>query len=238
MALLQCKDVCMGYEGKLMLQHVNFQVNAGDYLCIVGENGSGKSTLLKGLLRLKSLASGEIILGDGLVQKEIGYLPQRLPTQKNFPASVYEIVLSGRLNQLGLRPFYRKIDKKIATERMEWMGISHLKKSSFSDLSGGQQQRVMLARALCATTKLLVLDEPVTGLDPIVTKEMYELIYRINAEQKITVIMVSHDTKISMEHASHILHLSNEQLFFGTKEEYCNSEIGKQFLEKGNEEIL
>ncbi|MBQ1394465.1 MAG: metal ABC transporter ATP-binding protein, partial [Lachnospiraceae bacterium] len=180
MSLLQCKDVSMGYEGKTMLQNINFQVNEGDYLCIVGENGSGKSTLLKGLLRLKSLAGGEIILGDGLLQKEIGYLPQRLPSQKNFPASVYEIVLSGRLNQLGWRPFYTKEDKRIVRERMEWMGIWHLKKESFSVLSGGQQQRVMLARALCATSKLLVLDEPVTGLDPIVTKEMYDLILRIN----------------------------------------------------------
>ena len=211
MSLLQCKDVSMGYEGKTMLQNINFQVNEGDYLCIVGENGSGKSTLLKGLLRLKSLAGGEIILGDGLLQKEIGYLPQRLPSQKNFPASVYEIVLSGRLNQLGWRPFYTKEDKRIVRERMEWMGIWHLKKESFSVLSGGQQQRVMLARALCATSKLLVLDEPVTGLDPIVTKEMYDLILRINREQNITIIMVSHDTKASMEQATHILHLGKEQ---------------------------
>lgn len=233
MSLLQCKDVSMGYEGKTMLQNINFQVNEGDYLCIVGENGSGKSTLLKGLLRLKSLAGGEIILGDGLLQKEIGYLPQRLPFQKNFPASVYEIVLSGRLNQLGWRPFYTKEDKRIVRERMEWMGIWHLKKESFSVLSGGQQQRVMLARALCATSKLLVLDEPVTGLDPIVTKEMYDLILRINREQNITIIMVSHDTKASMEQATHILHLGKEQLFFGTCEQYENSEIGKKFLKEG-----
>lgn len=233
MSLLQCKDVSMGYEGKTMLQNINFQVNEGDYLCIVGENGSGKSTLLKGLLRLKSLAGGEIILGDGLLQKEIGYLPQRLPSQKNFPASVYEIVLSGRLNQLGWRPFYTKEDKRIVRERMEWMGIWHLKKESFSVLSGGQQQRVMLARALCATSKLLVLDEPVTGLDPIVTKEMYDLILRINREQNITIIMVSHDTKASMEQATHILHLGKEQLFFGTCEQYGNSEIGKKFLKEG-----
>lgn len=231
MALLQCEHVCMGYEGKVMLQDVNFQVSQGDYLCIVGENGSGKSTLLKGLLRLKSLSAGKIQLGDGLEQKEIGYLPQKLPAQKNFPASVYEIVLSGRLNQLGWRPFYSAKDRKIVQERMEWMGIAHLKKSSFSDLSGGQQQRVMLARALCATSKLLVLDEPVTGLDPIVTREMYELIARINREQKITIIMVSHDTKVCLEQATHILHLGNRQLFFGTVEAYRESTIGRHFLE-------
>ena len=231
MSLLQCKNVSMGYEGQIMLQNVNFQVSAGDYLCIVGENGSGKSTLLKGLLKLKSLQDGEITLGDGLVQKEIGYLPQRLPSQKNFPASVYEIVLSGRLNQLGFCPFYRKIDKKIVREKMEWMGIWDLSKRNFADLSGGQQQRVMLARALCATSKLLVLDEPVTGLDPLVTKEMYDLILKINREQKITIIMVSHDTKVSMEHATHILHLGKEQLFFGTTKEYENSAIGQHFLE-------
>ena len=232
MALLQCKDVSMGYEGKIMLQNVNFQVNAGDYLCIVGENGSGKSTLLKGLLRLKMPSSGEITLGDGLEQKEIGYLPQRLPSQKNFPASVYEIVLSGRLNQLGLRPFFRKQDKQVVRERMEWMGIWDLRKASFAELSGGQQQRVMLARALCATSKLIVLDEPVTGLDPIVTKEMYDLIAHINQDHNITIIMVSHDTRISMEQATHILHLGREQLFFGTTEEYAHSAIGKHFLEE------
>lgn len=230
MALLECKDVSMGYEGKTMLSGVNFQVNAGDYLCIVGENGSGKSTLLKGILKLKNITQGEILLGDGLEQKEIGFLSQRLSIQKNFPASVYEIVLSGRLNQLGRRPFYNKKDKKIVLEKMEWLGIRELKKENFVDLSGGQQQRVMLARALCATQKLLVLDEPVTGLDPVVTKEMYELIERINKEQNITIIMVSHDTKVSMEQASHILHLDREQLFFGTVEEYEKSQIGKEFL--------
>lgn len=233
MALLQCKDVSMGYEGKTMLSEVNFQVDRGDYLCIVGENGSGKSTLLKGLLKLKSISGGEIILGDELLQKEIGYLPQKLPLQKNFPASVYEIVLSGRLNQLGLRPFYTKKDKRIVTEKMEWMGIGNLKQESFADLSGGQQQRVMLARALCATSKLLILDEPVTGLDPLVTKELYDLIKRINEEQHITIIMVSHDTKASMEQASHILHLHRKQLFFGTVDEYRESDIGKRFLEEG-----
>lgn len=233
MALLQCKDVSMGYEGKTMLAGVNFQVNKGEYLCIVGENGSGKSTLLKGLLKLKNPSNGEIILGDGLTQKEIGYLPQKLPSQKNFPASVYEIVLSGRLNHLGWRPFYTKKDKQIVAEKMEWMGIKHLRHESFADLSGGQQQRVMLARALCATSKLLILDEPVTGLDPIVTKELYDLIKRINEEQHITIIMVSHDTKASMEQASHILHLHGRQLFFGTAEDYRKSEIGKRFLEEG-----
>lgn len=233
MALLQCKDVCMGYEGKIMLSDVNFQVNSGDYLCIVGENGSGKSTLLKGLLKLKNVSDGEIILGEGLLQKEIGYLPQKLPSQKNFPASVYEIILSGRLNKLGCRPFFTKKDKKKVLEIMGWMGILDLKKESFADLSGGQQQRVMLARALCATSKLLVLDEPVTGLDPIVTKELYDLIRRINVEQNITIIMVSHDTKVSLEQASHILHLGNQQLFFGTVDEYEHSEIGKRFLEEG-----
>ena len=166
MALLTCKDICMGYEGKIMLQNVNFHVNSGDYLCIVGENGSGKSTLLKGILRLKSVASGEFTFGDGLSKNEIGYLPQRMNIRKDFPASVYEVVLSGRNNQMGWRPFFTKKDKKIALERMEWMGILDLKNESFAVLSGGQQQRVLLARALCATQKLLVLDEPVTGLDP------------------------------------------------------------------------
>ena len=233
MALLECREVCMGYEGKTMLSDVNFEINIGDYVCVVGENGSGKSTLLKGLLNLKSVSQGEILLGEGLVQKEIGYLPQKLPNKKTFPASVYEIVRSGRLNHLGWHPFYTKKDKKIVMEKMKWMGIDDLKDESFADLSGGQQQRVMLARALCATSKLLVLDEPVTGLDPMATKELYELIKRINEEHKITILMVSHDTKSSLEYASHILHLGNKQLFFGTVQEYEKSEIGKRFLKEG-----
>lgn len=232
MALLTCKDLCMGYEGKVMLEKVNFQVNSGDYLCVVGENGSGKSTLLKGLLRLKTITSGEVILGEGLSKNEIGYLPQRMSIRKNFPASVFEVVLSGCINQMGWRPFYSKQERKRAMERMEWMGITDLKKENFAVLSGGQQQRVLLARALCATQKLLVLDEPVTGLDPIVTKEMYELIETINKEHDITIIMVSHDTKEAMDQASHILHLANEQLFFGTTKAYQNSEIGSQFLKE------
>lgn len=232
MALLTCKDICMGYEGKIMLQNVNFHVNSGDYLCIVGENGSGKSTLLKGILRLKSVASGEFTFGDGLSKNEIGYLPQRMNIRKDFPASVYEVVLSGRNNQMGWRPFFTKKDKKIALERMEWMGILDLKNESFAVLSGGQQQRVLLARALCATQKLLLLDERVPGLDPIVTKEMYELIQKINKEHEITVIMVSHDTKEAMEQASHILHLGNEQLFFGTTKEYGESSVGKKYLKE------
>lgn len=233
MALLECKEVSMGYEGKTMLSDVNFRVNMGDYVCVVGENGSGKSTLLKGILNLKSVSQGQILLGDGMLQKEIGYLPQKLPNKKTFPASVYEIVRSGRLNHLGWCPFYRKKDKKIVMEKMRWMGIDALKEESFADLSGGQQQRVMLARALCATSKLLVLDEPVTGLDPMATKELYEWIKRINEEQKITILMVSHDTKSAIEHASHILHLGNKQLFFGTVAEYEKSEIGRRFLKEG-----
>lgn len=233
MALIVCDKVKMGYEGRIILDNVNFTVNEGDYLCIIGENGSGKSTLMKGLLKLKSTLGGKIEHGDGLVANQIGYLPQQTDIQRNFPASVYEVILSGRLNQLGWRPFFTKNDKKIVLEKMEWMGIKHLKDQSFQELSGGQQQRVLLARALCATKKLLLLDEPVAGLDPVVTAEMYELIKTINEKSGITVIMISHDIEAAVKYSSHILQLGNKQLYFGTTKDYVTSELGKTFIGGG-----
>lgn len=229
MALLTCSNIALGYEGKKIVEDLNFTVNAGDYLCIVGENGSGKSTLMKTLLNLKSPMEGTIEIGDGLNQKEIGYLPQQTVVQKDFPASVREIVLSGCLNRCGIRPFYNKEEKQLAAKNMERLGISHLAKKCYRELSGGQQQRVLLARALCATRKLLLLDEPVAGLDPQAMADMYQLIESLNSEDGITVIMISHDIKAAVKYASHILHMSNKPLFYGKKEDYIASNIGKHF---------
>jgi len=191
MALLTIRNVSLGYEGKTVVENLSFAVNHGDYLCIVGENGSGKSTLIKALLRLKAPLSGTIETGGGLKANEIGYLPQQTLVQKDFPASVQEIVLSGCLNRCGLRPGFNKAERRLAADNMEKLGIAPLAKRCYRELSGGQQQRVLLARALCATRSLLLLDEPVAGLDPKVTIEMYALIERLNREDGITVIMVS-----------------------------------------------
>ncbi len=229
MALINCKDVSLGYEGKTILSDVDFELNGGEYLFIIGENGAGKSTLIKGLLKLKKPMSGQITMGDGLKSSEIGYLPQQTVAQRDFPASVYEVVLSGRLNSLSWRPFYSRKDKLDALDKMELMGITHLKNKCYYDLSGGQQQRVLLARAMCATKKVILLDEPAAGLDPIVTVELYELIARINREMGITVIMVSHDMDAMSKYATHILHLSHKQLFYGTKAEYMNTKEGLFF---------
>lgn len=222
MALITCKNVSLGYEGQVIIKDINFELNGGEYLCIIGENGAGKSTLVKGLLKLKKPMSGSIEFSDGLKNKEIGYLPQQTSAQKDFPASVYEVVLSGRLNRLGMRPFFSKEDKQDAIEKIELMGISDIKDKCYNDLSGGQQQRVLLARAMCATKKVILLDEPVAGLDPVVTVELYELIEKINKEMGITVIMVSHDLEATKKYATHILHLANEQMYFCTKEEYVS----------------
>lgn len=235
MALIKVSGVSLGYEGKAIVSDLNFEVNKGDYLCIVGENGSGKSTLMKTLLGQRNVVSGEISFGDGLKQKEIGYLPQQTPVQKDFPASVREIVYSGCLNSCGLRPFYSKEQKKRANEIMDKLGITNLASSCYRELSGGQQQRVLLARALCATKTLLVLDEPVAGLDPVVTKNLYRLISDINKEGT-TVIMVSHDIHAAIEFASHILHIGNKPLFFGTKEDYQNSDGCHCFICDGGHE--
>ena len=219
MALISCKNVSLGYEGKAIVTELNFEVNKGDYLCIIGENGSGKSTLMKTLLGQKSVIEGKIKFGDGLKQNEIGYLPQQTVVQKDFPASVKEIVLSGCLNSSGIRPFYSKAQKKLAEENMKKLGINDISGKCYRELSGGQQQRVLLARALCSTKKLLILDEPVAGLDPIVTENLYSLIKEINKEG-ITVIMVSHDIKAAVEYASHVLHIGQTPLFHGSKEDY------------------
>lgn len=229
MAQLVCENLTLGYEGTPVTQHVNFTVNSGDYLCIVGENGSGKSTLIKTILKLQQPMGGTITFGEGLKASEIGYLPQQTDVQRDFPASVREVVVSGCLGKMGHRPFYNKADYALAEKNMERLGISHLAKSCYRFLSGGQQQRVLLARALCATEKVLLLDEPVAGLDPVVTAEMYQLIEMINKKYGITIIMVSHDIKQTLGDATHILHLAKEPLFFGTKADYLHSSIGQAF---------
>lgn len=233
MAQLCCKDVGFAYGGETVLSGVNFSVNAGDYLCIVGENGSGKSTLMKGILGLKEPSEGEIVFGDGLKANEIGYLPQQTGIQRDFPASVGEVVLSGRISGMGHRLFYSRADREAATENLERMGIEELKDRCYMELSGGQQQRVLLARAMCATKKLLLLDEPVTGLDPNAANEMYNLIKLINLCDKISVIMVTHDVHEAVRYATHILHLGHGQLFFGTVEEYRKSDHVRRLLGGG-----
>lgn len=233
MAILDCRNLGFAYNGKMVLDGVNFCLSSGSYLCVVGENGSGKSTLVKGLLGLKPADKGEIIFGEGLKGTEIGYLPQQTQVQRDFPASVQEVVMSGCINSMGKRLHFGKAERERAMMNMERMGIDELANDSYQQLSGGQQQRVLLARALCATKKLLLLDEPVTGLDPIATGEMYNLIKLVNLCDNITVIMVSHDIHEAVRYATHILHLGHKQLFFGTTAEYKSSDLARRFL-RGN----
>ena len=237
MAQLTCQNLCVGYDGKSVLQDLNFEVHAGDYLCIVGENGSGKSTLMKTILGLQVPISGRILTGVGLRKNEIGYLPQQTLVQKDFPASVKEIVLSGCQGRCGSRPFYSKEEKRLAAESIRKMQIESLSGRCYRELSGGQQQRVLLARALCATRKILLLDEPVSGLDPKVTAQMYTLIESLNRQDGITVIMISHDIAAAVKYASHILHIG-DTVFWGTKEAYLRSAQGRLFApEKGGETL-
>lgn len=229
MSLISCKNVYLRYENISVVEDLNFEVQSGDYLCIVGENGSGKSTLIRSILGLKETASGHLHFGDGLKSKDVGYLPQQTTAQKDFPANVYEVVLSGCLNKKGNRLFFSKQHKKLAEENMKKLDILHLKNKCYRELSGGQQQRVLLARALCSADKMILLDEPVTGLDPVVTAEFYSLIKKLNKEFGITVIMVSHDLFAAVHNASHILHLKKQNSFFGTINEYISSDIYKSF---------
>lgn len=229
MSQIECKDVSVKYENQVVLEDISFSIEQGDYLCIVGENGSGKSTLVKTILGLENSKLGQIVFGEGLNKNEIGYLPQQTQAQKDFPASVYEVVLSGCLNSKGFSPFYSMKDKKLANEMIKSLGIENIKRKSFRELSGGQQQRVLLARALCATKKIIILDEPITGLDPTVTREVYSLIKEIN-KKGITIIMVSHDINFAVNNASKILHLKKNIKFFGNTEDYANSEVGRRFI--------
>jgi zinc transport system ATP-binding protein len=233
MALLTCRDAAFAYDGNTVVSGLNFSVCAGDYLCIVGENGSGKSTLAKGLLGLKTPQRGVVSAGGGLKAGEVGYLPQQTAAQKDFPASAFEIVLSGRMGARGLRPFYTAADKRDALGNMKKLDIEGLRGRCYRELSGGQQQRVLLARALCATRKLLLLDEPMSGLDPVMTQELYRLIAEVNRRENLTVVMVSHDIAGAAAYASHILHLRNTQVFFGPARDYVRSALGRRFI--GNE---
>ena len=230
MAYITCEDLTLRYDALTVLEHLSFSVAPGDYLCIVGENGSGKSTLMKCLLGLKTADAGKLTLGDGLKRNEIGYLPQQSVIQRNFPASVREVVLSGCLNKGGLHPFYTKADKSRAAEQMDCLRITPLADRCYRELSGGQQQRVLLARALCATKKLLLLDEPLTGLDPLVANELYGILEHIHTAHGITIIMVTHDVECAVRHAKTILHVGKNESFFGSSEDYRKSDLGQRFL--------
>ncbi len=231
MAQLSCRHLSIGYENHAVVKDLSFEIDSGDYLAIVGENGAGKSTLMKTVLGLLKPLSGEIVTGDGLKGNEIGYLPQQTVVQKDFPASVWEVVLSGCLPHVGLRPFFRKEEKELARCNLEKMGMSGFEKRSYRTLSGGQQQRVLLARALCATRKILLLDEPVSGLDPNATEEMYGLIERLN-RGGTTIVMISHDLSAAIRYADKILQIG-ESVFFGRKTEYLAGAAGKRFFGNG-----
>lgn len=227
MSLLEITNLSHSFSENVLYKNADFSLNKGEHIGIVGQNGTGKSTLIKTLLHLQDAISGDIITGDGLKAYEVGYLPQQTVVQKDFPATVEEIVLSGTLAKCGWRPFYRKAEKKLAEEKMKRMEVWKLRKSCYRNLSGGQQQRTLLARALCAASKVILLDEPVTGLDPKVTAEFYQVTKDLS-EEGIAVIMVSHDVQ-ALDYATHILHMQKKNSFYGTKEEYMNSDKWKLF---------
>ena len=228
MSMIACRDLSLGYDSDPILEHLCFEVNAGDYLCIVGENGSGKSTLMRAVLGLQRPLGGETTFGEGVKPGEIGYLPQQTEIQRDFPATVWEVALSGCQARLGRRAFYRRSEKALAAANLARMGMGAMGGRCYRELSGGQQQRVLLARALCAAERLLLLDEPVAGLDPGVTQELYDLIGKLNRDG-VTIVMISHDIAAAMRYATHILHIGN-QLFFGAVDEYRQSAIGRRFL--------
>lgn len=220
MSQIICKDLSLGYEGHTVCKDLNFTVEQGEYLCIVGDNGSGKTTLMRALLSLKPALSGTITFGDGVTARDIGYLPQQSEFQKDFPASVEEVVISGCTSRLGKKFFMGKSQRLEAMQNMKMMNVYDLAKKSYRTLSGGQMQRVLLARALCAANKILILDEPVSGLDPRATADMYETIHHLNKHTGITIIMVTHDIENSLRDATSVLKISKEPIFYHSVEEY------------------
>ncbi len=230
MSYITCDEVTLAYEGRIIVKDLSFSVERGDYICIVGENGSGKTTLLRTLVGLKRPFSGRVSYGDGLSRRNVGYVPQTVLSGKDFPATVYEVVTSGLLNRMGLRPFFTKEEKKAAEYAMERLGISDIKNRCFRELSGGQRQRVQLARAICAADKLLMLDEPASGLDPVITSQLYGIIKELNETDGMAVVMVSHDIPSAVKYASKLLHLEKDHSFFGTADEYRKNRMGKHFL--------
>lgn len=233
--IIKCEHTDFGYENHDAVIDLNMEIYPGDYLCVVGENGSGKSTLIKGMLGLLKPTGGSLSVADELKRGGIGYLPQQTAAQKDFPATVQEVVLSGTLSRRGNRPFYSRAERKLAAHNLERLGIEHLKQKCYRELSGGQQQRVLIARALCATEQLLILDEPITGLDPSAIQDFYHLIKKLNKEDGITIIMVSHDIGNVISQANKILHLHRRVVFCGTAEAYRQSVAGKEFL--GGDEV-
>lgn len=219
MVQLDCRDVTLGYDAALV-RGLNFSVRAGDYLCILGENGAGKTTLMKTLLGLQAPLAGKVVRGGGVRPDEIGYLPQQTPAQRDFPASVREVVLSGCQGRCGLRPFYSRAEKALACQALARMDMAQHARRCYRELSGGQQQRVLLARALCAARRMLLLDEPAAGLDPATGEEMYRLIAQLNRQDGLTVVMISHDRQAALRDATHVLHLG-ERVFFGTRAAYA-----------------
>ena len=230
--LIVCRDVSLGYEGQSVLTHLDLTIRAGDYLCIVGDNGSGKSTLLRGLLGLLTPQSGRIERAEELRRGAIGYLPQQTRAQRDFPATVLEVVLSGCLNRRGLHFLYTPAQRSEAMMNLGKLGILELKDACYRDLSGGQQQRVLLARALCAAKSLLILDEPITGLDPAAAQDLYKTLAYLNEKEGMAIVMVTHDLKAALKSARTVLHIGRSGLFSGTKADYLASPQGRRFREE------
>lgn len=205
MNLINIKNLTFRYESRDdedTLKNVSLSVNEGDFLCIVGENGSGKSTLIKCIVGLNKVPEGKITL-----KEKLGYLPQKTEIQANFPASIEEVVLSGTISNNIKKIWYTKQDKEKANEIMKELDIYTIRKRCFRDLSGGQQQRVLIARAMCATNNLIVLDEPTNGLDPSIARKIYSTLKALNKKRNLTIVMVSHDVERAVKYATRVIEI-------------------------------
>ncbi len=220
MVQLELKDLCIGYNFKPVQKAINCKIEYGDFVCVIGTNGVGKTTLIKTILGLVNPISGKIVYEKRTKLSSIGYLQQSINIESDFPASVYEVVLSGCLSMIKKRPFYGKKEREIVKKNLELLDIDNLKNKSFKELSGGQQQRVLIARAMCAANKMIILDEPFVGLDTYMVKQLKDTIHRINKELGITIVMVTHHLDLSIEDVTKVLKLSANGMYFGGVKEY------------------
>jgi len=216
---IAARNVTIGYGHGNVIKSANFEIEKQDFVCIVGTNGAGKSTLIKAMLGLMRPKSGKILFGEGVNHRAIGYLPQEKNAAPNFPATVIEVVLSGALGRLGARAFYRKQDVGEAERALKRLGILALKDAGFSDFSGGQKQKVLLARALVATSEVLILDEPSNNLDPKSRKEFYEILKELN-QSGLTIIMITHDLDAEDLIGNKIISISESKVECLPTEEY------------------
>lgn len=229
--ILSVKDLNFNYGKIKILKDINFELDKGDYLGIIGANGSGKTTLIKVLLGLLQPSSGTVVYHQNILEDNaLGYVPQKtFGDHQNFPATVKEIVRTGLLANKGFLKQYNDEDNKKVVEILNRLNLCDLKNRKINKLSGGQQQRVLLARSLVSNPRVLILDEPTSALDPEVREDFYQLLETVN-KSGVTIILISHDLQSIEPYLNKVLLLDRKILFFGNPKDFNKTVSAKSYL--------